>query len=399
MSSLTVTDARVACQMENCGFKSHSLIGHLGAEHNLSVEAYLALHKGASTMSQPALEALQKRLKALKRKPAPMPDNLSVRMLGFEVQVDSGVSASDCLPMPSLYAFPQKGEAKKVCARVLRGLLRRRNIFYWGMPGTGKDAICHAFSALTRRPVVMVTFRPGTDLAPWFYTRSVNAAGTGWEFGHLWKALTEGILGRDGKRRAPLLALSDVDRADEAQAEWFRILADSISGRILDPHGKMVELFRDEDGHSVQFFSTANSCGTGDARGRMASANPIDASLFDRLGRKIEAVYMDWADEGAILKRKFPEVARRAPKVFDQLGAAVTAVRSAIKEESIYAELTHRGLCEIMMEAEDLLHFSPKTVPANLMQQAICAWTEGLEGDTRTAARRLIDPHIAGGAL
>jgi hypothetical protein len=400
MSIVTVEDHRITCLVGGCGHKSHSLLGHLEAAHAMSAEDYLKANPGAALLSKPALEEARKRKAGVKRVPASLPASLTVSLMGFEVPVNTGVQEDNCLPMPEAYAFPSKdGKTKEVYKRVLMALIRRRNVFFWGMPGTGKDAIFHAFSNLTRTPVCMVSFKPGTDLSPWFYCRSISGTGTDWEYGHLWEALTKGMLCRDGIRRAPLVVLSDVDRADEAQAEWFRILTDSISGRILDPHGKMVPLFRDSEGNSVVFACSANSCGTGDSRGRMGSAKPIDASIFDRLGRKIEAEYLDWEDEGAVLKRKFPKVAQRAPKVFDQLGKAVASVRSAIQKQAIFAELTHRGLCDIMAEADDVLHFNPNQVPVNLLQLAICAWLDGLEADTKMAAKRLIDPHIAGGAV
>jgi len=387
-----VTDDRVPCAVEGCGFRSHSLLAHVAEVHGLSPVDYLSAHPGAATLSERALAAWEAR-KSSNRRAASLATELTVRMMGIEMPIDAAVNEDRCLPLPDGYMFPTKGKAQRVFKRALIALSRGRNAFIWGMPGTGKDALVHAFSAFTRRPVVMVTFRPGTDLAPWFYTRSIDAAGTGWEYGHLWNALTEGIEGRDGVRRAPLVLLSDIDRADSAQAEWFRILTDSISGRILGPDGSMQPLFP-----GVQFVCTANSCGTGDARGRMASANPMDASILDRLGRKIEAAYMHWDDESEILRGKYPTVAEEAPEVFTQLGNATGAVRRAIEKEEIYAEFTHRGLCEVLAEAEDILHYS-SSVPVNLLKQAFHAWLDGLDADSRLEAKRLIDSHIVGGAL
>lgn len=395
----TVTDDRIACGI--CGFKSHSLLSHVRDEHGLSAADYSAAH--GATMA-PSL--LAKVGEGVRRKAAPASTDLSSTMLGISVPVDAAVPADRCLPLPSGYRFPTRGKAKKVFHRALMALARGRNAFIWGMPGTGKDALVHAFSALTRKPVAMVTFRPGTDLAPWFYTRSIDESGTGWEFGHLWDAIVNGVEARDGERRPALVLLSDVDRADSAQAEWFRILTDSISGRILGPDGKMVPIFP-----GTQFVCTANSCGTGDVRGRMASANPMDASILDRLGRKIKAEYMDWQDESLILRDKFSLVAEKAPWVFEgpvgldgtatdgELGLATMALRKAIEEGEIYAEFTHRGLCEVLSEAEDLLHFTGRDAPKNLLKQAFCAWLDGMDDDSRLVAKRLIDPHIGGGAF
>ena len=391
-------DTRPACR--ECGHQSHSLQAHVREAHGLSLAEYLSAHPGAPTVSSALLDEFNKKTR---RSPAPRPDALEVSLMGFESKVDAAVSEDECLPLPDGYMFPTKGKAKGVYERALMALLAGRNMFLWGMPGTGKDAIIHAFSAMTRKPVVMVTFRPGTDLAPWFYSRSIGKEGTGWEYGHLWKALTEGVKGRDGVARPALILLSDVDRADSAQAEWFRILTDSISGRIMDPHGKMVPLVK-----GTQFVCTANSCGTGDSRGRMASANPMDASILDRLGRKIQAEFLDWADEGKVLAGKFPLLVEKQPGIFfapngetGMLGKATEALREAISRGNIFAEFTHRGLCEVLSECEDIVRFRymNKPVPANLLKLGFRAWLEGVDPDTQLEVRRLIDPHIAGGAL
>jgi MoxR-like ATPase len=391
-----MTDERIECAA--CDYTSHSLLDHVVEVHGMTPTEYVAAYPGAETLSKKVRAAFEAKTKSIHRRPVSAATDLTVKLMGMEVPVDAHVSADDCLPLPEGYMFPTKGKSQRICKRAVMALVRGRNVFIWGMPGTGKDALVHAVSFFMRRSTVMLSFKPGTDVAPWFYTRSIGKDGTGWDYGHVWDALVNGIMGRDGKRRAPLLLLSDVDRADEAQAEWFRVLTDSISGRILGPDGKMVTLFVDEWGNKPQFVCTANTCGTGDARGRMASSNPMDASILDRLGRKIEATYLHWDDEGMILRGKFPQVAEMAPSIFDELGNATAAVRQAIEKESIYAELTHRGLCEILAEAEDILHFAGR-VPANLLKSAFLAWTDGLDADNRFEAKRLIDAHVTGGAL
>lgn len=396
----SVSDDRVVCAM--CGYKSHSLLSHVVESHSLSPGEYIAQYPGSATLSEAALVQLEATThKAGGRKAAPFVGNLTVKLMGIELPVDAAVTEEKCLPLPDGYMFPTKGVAKAVFLRAVMALARGRNAFIWGMPGTGKDALVHAFSAYCRKPVVMVTFRPGTDLAPWFYTRSITESGTGWEYGHLWNALTQGIMGRDGKARPAIILLSDVDRADSAQAEWFRILTDSISGRILSPSGEMIPLMK-----GTQFVCTANSAGSGDSRGRMASSNPMDASILDRLGRKIEAAYMDWDDESKVLKGKFPLVAESAPEIFTapdgkagQLGLATAALRSAIEKQEIFAEFTHRGLEEVLKECEDILYFRGGKVPDNLLKQGFRAWLDGLEGDSQLAAKRLIDPFLKGGCL
>lgn len=389
----TISDDRVTC--ETCGHKSHSLLDHIREVHSTSLEDYLEDYPKAATVSAAALSMLEE---GARRSAAPAATDLTAKVMGLTLPVDAAVAPEHCLPLPDGYMFPTKGKAKTAFVRAVMAIARGRHCFIWGMPGTGKDALVHALSAILRIPVVMVTFRPGTDLGPWFYVRSIGKDGTGWDLGHLYVALTEGVEGRDGKRRAPLVLLSDVDRADSAQAEWFRILTDSISGRILGPDGKMVSLFKDEWGNTPRFVCTANSCGSGDARGRMASANPMDASILDRLGRKIEAHYLSWDDENVILRAKYARLAEVAPETFDQLGNATVALRKSIDNEEIYAEFTHRGLCEVLNECDDLVEFSSR-VPSNLLKKGFKAWLDGLDEDSRMQAKRLIDSHISGGAF
>ena len=384
--------------------KFHSLVQHLEEFHGVTPEEYSADADGsAEIVSASVLNEVVGTARRRRIKPA---TDLTVKIYGHEMAVDAAVPAEHCLPMPGGYRLPTKGKAKKFLERALRCLLRGKNCFIWGFPGTGKDALVHFFSSILRKPVVMVTFRPGTDLAPWFYIRSIDENGTGWQFGHLYDAIVNGVMGRDGVARPALVLLSDVDRADSAQAEWFRILTDSISGRILGPDGKMIPIFA-----GTQFVCTANSAGTGDARGRMASANPMDASILDRLGRKIKAEYMDWEDESEILMEKYPIVAEKAPWVFHgpagldgnptdgELGLSTKSLRKAIENEEVYAEFTHRGLCEVLSEAEDILHFSGRDAPKALLKEAFRAWLDGLDDDSRLVAKRLVDPHIGGGAF
>ena len=393
MLAATIIDNRVICA--ECGHASHSLLDHVREDHGLSPQEYLEKHPGKGLVSQELLDKMAEQAKGVKRKPINQPDDLTVKLGGYVLKCNPQTMEMDALPCPPSYFFPSKGKAKKAFTRALRALVNGRNLFLHGMPGTGKDALVHAYSFYSRRPVVMVTFKPGTDLAPWFYVRSIGKEGTGYDYGHVWDALVNGIEDRKGNRRAPLMLLSDADRADSAQVEWFRILTDSISGRILDPHGKMVPLFRDPiTGKTAQFACTANSVGSGDARGRMASANPMDASIMDRLGKKVQAEYMHWDDESRILKSLHPELVAQVDDDFWRgLGNCTASLRKAIKDGDIMAELTMRGLNDICEDAIDILLERKGKMPKDLLGLAMECWFDGLDEDNRFEAKRLADPN------
>jgi len=332
------------------------------------------------------------RLMNSRSKPAARQRSTHETVYDIPLVADAAVSPSDCLTAPSGYRWPTQGAARDAALRALLALTRGRNCFIWGPPGAGKDALVHAFSALTRRPAVAVTFRPGADLAPWFYARRVDARGTSWEYGHLWRALTEGVQGEDGVPRPALVLLSDVDRADMAQLEWFRVLVDSIEGRILGPDGQMVPVLP-----GTQFVCTANTCGGGDLRGRLVSAQAMDASILDRLGRKIELPYLHWSDESAVLQARYAGLEAAVPGLFAALGRATEALRRAVRGEALHADFTHRSLCDVLDECADRADHAGEA-SLKLLAQSFSAWLEGLEPEVRLNAIRLIDPHL-GGAL
>lgn len=391
MTTSTATDNRVACAL--CGFRSHSLLDHVREAHNLTPAEYVASH-GAGLVSQDLLDRMDD-TSGIRRSAIALPNDLTVKLGKYTLKVDAEMAEGECLPMPEGYRFPTKGKAKKSFTRALRALVNGRNCFIWGMPGTGKDAAVHAYSYLTRTPVYMIQFVPGKDIAPEFYVRSMDQNGTGWDIGDLYKAVTEGVEDRNGVRRAPLILMSDVDRADSAQVEWFRILTDSISGRIKTPSGKMQGLYRDPiTGRTAQFVCTANSIGSGDARGRMTSANPMDASILDRLGKKIETHYMHWDDESEVLKSLFPELVAQVGEDFWRgLGNCTASLRKGIKDGDIIAELTMRGLVDICEDALDILDERNGRMPKDLLGMAMECWFDGLDEDSRFEAKRLADPN------
>ncbi len=64
---------------------------------------------------------------------------------------------------------------------------------------------------------------------------------------------------------------------------------------------------------------------------------------------------------------------------------------------TLYADLTHRGLCEILAECEDLVWMKDGEAPANLLKSGFKAWLDRLDTDNKLNAKRLIDASISGG--
>ena len=395
MTALKLVDDRVQCAVPGCGHKSHSLLDHLQEAHGLSVSDYLAAHPGAATVSHALIQGVKAKRKGQRRSPAPALAHLSHDMMGVKAPVNVAISEGQCLPKPDGYQWPSTGKALERTRRVVLALRRGHPVFYWGPSGTGKDAAISAFCADTRTPSLIYTFTSGTDVKRWFYSREIGANGTSWSYGILWHALINGIEAADGSRHPALICFSDVDRGTPEQLEEFRLMLDTTSKRLVGPTGQVHTLFP-----GTRFAFTANSCGTGDIDGRMSS-RVMDASLLDRMGRFVEAEYLDWKDEGAILRGKFADLAAKAPLIFDELGAATLAIRNAIRGEStvdLEADLTHRGLCEILAECDDLLWLNG-SVPKGLLKKGFRAWLDRLDPDNRLIAKSLIDAHVTGGVF
>jgi hypothetical protein len=191
-----------------------------------------------------------------------------------------------------------------------------------------------------------------------------------------------------------MILITDFDRATKEQAESMRLVMDSISGRVKGPNGVTYRVLA-----GTQVVVTANTAGAGDSRGRCTSSNVIDASILDRFERAYEFHWMDWRDEGVIVKEKFPILLSKASGAFDQVGRATEALRKAVQDEALYAEFSHRALCAWLGHAEDIVAVSD-SVPADLLRRAFRAVADKMpDAETRAEAVRIVDPHLRGGSL
>lgn len=379
-----------------CGHRSHWLKPHLEKAHGLTVEQYLKKHPGAPTASEEVFEQLQNKARGIRRREPPSEFDLKIDFLGFEVPVNPDVPKEACLPLPDHYRFAEHGLLRADMVDAAVSILRGRTGLIFGPPGTGKDAFVHAISSLARRPALMKQIQPAADINSWFYSRSFDQEGTDWEYGTLFKAITEGYLVTEGPRagqRIPyLILLTDLDRATKAQMEAFRLIFDSIDGRVEGPGGQVFEVLP-----GTQFLATANTSGGGDPRGRMVSANVIDGSMMDRFDFAVEFHLMDWQDEEPICKQKFPLLAKHADDMFPIVGRATSKLRNAVDQGSLYAEFSHRAVCRWFRKAEDIVALTGK-VPVDLVVRSMSSWMGLLPDDeSRHYAMSLIENDIKGG--
>jgi len=391
-----MTDNLLTCAI--CGKPVKDWLGnHLVEDHSITVQAYLAAHPGSEVASPRAVTAVAPPAN-LRRAHPPAPTGLNVAFHGRGLTFPVNVSVPEdvCLPEPPEYQIPIHGELGRDIAFALVGLQKGRSMYIWGTPGTGKDALFHYWSARTRTPGIIKQVIPGTDIESWYFSRSFNEKGTSWDEGDVLQALRDGYLCEDGSRVPYIILLSDLDRAQKDQAEYMRLIIDSIAGRVQGPAGRTYKVLP-----GTRIVATANTSGGGDTSGRMVSSNPIDGSILNRFNYKLQFHQMDWKDEEPIVKAKFPMLVARVPTVFEALGRATAAMRAAIANQTVYGEFSHRDVCHILMAADDLLsNTTTDKAKATLLKQAVRVWLDGLpDEDTRKAAVNILDPHIKGGTV
>jgi len=390
----------MAIKCEACGFEVTDYLGdHLLEVHSLTTEAYLAAHPGAPTVSDRLLAAFEKaKGNSPRRNHPPAPKDLTVEWAGITFPVYADVPSEACLPRPAHYKVPKAGSLADDIQHLALALADRPApaIFIHGEAGCGKDAAFHEWSGLTRRPGLLFQMVPGSDIQAWFFSREFDDKGTRYEEGPLLKALRDGFKCADGTVIPYLILITDFDRADRSQAEYLRLVTDSIDGRVVGPKGMVFPVLE-----GTLIAATANSSGAGDTRGRYISANPLDASILDRFEVALQFHQLDWSDEEPVVRAKFPALTERCPGIFTVMGRITKALRQAIANEELYAEFSHRSLCAILRHANRLIGaHGPNGVPKDLVNKSIRVWIDKLpDADTRQTATNIMDPHIKGGAL
>lgn len=369
-----------------CSFESHWLGAHIQKVHGLTPDQYRMEHPGDKLYSPSLGPSAEKSLE----------EGVCVYLGESLLPVDLKVPLEACLELPEDYMPPEQGLLGRALAETVIAFANRRHTYLHGLPGSGKDAFVHAYSALTRTPAKLFQISPDTNIQAWLYSLRFDGSGTKVQEGALLKALRDGYTLPSGEKRPYLILLSDFDRASRDQAEALRLILDSIKGRIMGFDGQVYTVFP-----GTLIVATANSVGSGDMRGRCISARPIDASLMDRFQRFFEFPWMEWADEGPVVKVKFPHLFEKIPDLYEHLDRATTRLRRAIADETVVVEFGHRGLCRWLGHAQDVLYsFPDMEKPVIALKRGLKAYLDGMPDEhAREAIRKILDPHLPGGAL
>ena len=376
---------------EECGEHFHSLVLHVVNDHRMSRKDYEAKHPDKPLHSKDV------ELQTEEFRVTPVPFEPAVKFAGQTFPVNTEVPPQDCLPLPAFYRVPEAAGSllAEAVTEVAIAFKCKRSVYVHGPPGSGKDAFMYAYSALTRTPALKFQVIPGTDIQPWFYSRSLNQEGSFWEEGSLLKALRDGYELPSGGRIPYMILITDWDRATRQQAEWLRMVLDSIEGRVPGPRGVTYPIF---PGTTV--VATGNTAGGGDPKARMISANPMDASIQERWERSFYFDWMRWEDEFPVIRQKFPLLDSRCSHWWDNVKEATEKLREEIAADKLYMEFSHRSLCSWLGHAQDILTClgEDQEVPENLLKRGAHAFLTRISDPyTRTGAINTINPFIPGG--
>lgn len=364
-------------------------------KHELSAEQCAARYPDQPMVSPDLRAAFDNRYTAAR---VPFKEgDLQVEIAGHPMAVNLDVLPEDCLPIPEAYHLPTTGPQGDAIRRTARAIRAKRSVWAAGPPGTGKDAFFHYLCGITRTPSLCLSIQPAMDIDAWFFRQNFENGKLIYEEGVLTRALRDGYKTTTGRVLPYLILITDADRATPQQAEAFRLVADSIQGRIQGPQGQTYTVFPD-----TVIVMTANSTGAGDERGQCISSNVIDASLLDRINRFIQYKEMEWGDIVPILRAKFKRFAaeQAADQMFDAMSSVTSSLRRAINDNRLAGTFTHRGLERWVGDCQDILLYEKNRVLGmDVLEEAFQAWVDGLPDEpNRLVAKQVTKPIFDKGA-
>lgn len=322
------------------------------------------------------------------------PKHLSAPLTPYtEVKVYAGTAR--WLQAPKGYRLPAKGKAAEDVQHAIALLEAGMSSMYIAGPsGVGKDALVHFYSAATRRPALMLEINPSTDIEGFLSTRAFDASGTYWEHGVLLKALRDGFERADGSRVPYLILLSDFDRAAPSQMEAFRLILDSIQGRVTTPDGQTHEVLP-----GTQIVATANSSGGGDTTGRYITAQPIDGSLMNRFRVKLRFSPPDMSELLERMKPNYTVTDALGEREWQDIQKACESLSRAVHQGELFAEFSVRDLqawfesADIFFESFTKASHGDRRLEA--LRNALRVYLDGLpDEDAQLYVQRIFDPYF-----
>lgn len=384
------------CEKEGEQTHHHYIGEHLKTFHGTDMESYLQeFGRSAPIASNDVWETFLGQCPDERKGSKRYEDDLNI--LNINLQKREG-KPIEMVPRPEGYRYPQEGKASKAAQRVVRAFKYRRSIYLYGPAGTGKSALIRALSHDLNCEFSYYPMREGLDPELYLGKEAVIVdpeSGqniTKYIEGKLLRDL-RGRKGKDGKRYGVVILIDDFDRAPAEYHEVLRHVLESNTNTIFIPELRThVKVHPD-----TQIIATANSAGRGDMTGFYASVQELDESILDRFDRPVEYHFLEPDEEKAILKNKFPTLAKEAPGYFDKVISVTEAIRELIFNQDIFVSFSHRRLVQWMQSATELYWENGNKVYKGMLRNAARDWLEWYDQTTRDKViNRVLDTHVPG---
>ncbi|MDX5368503.1 MAG: AAA family ATPase [Alphaproteobacteria bacterium] len=294
-------------ECRECGFRAHSLYGHIGEAHDMTPDEYQAKHEGAKLLSELGKKVFEANMKKsgphVSYKPKGY-DSMSVFGVGFGKDGDDakpipgyeGFTRDDGVPAADpYYVFPSD-----VSRDVLLGIATGAKIYAKGPTGSGKTSLFEQIAARLGRPFWRQQFHQEMEPVELLGTWTV---GENNEMVYLYSGLAEAL------RVPSIICLDEFDSGNPGVTAIANAL---LEGKPLVLTNKGGEKIYPHDGCVI--VATGNTNGMGDETGLYTSTAQQSYATMNRFNMTVVVDYMKAETELEILKRMFGE--RKLPEQF-----------------------------------------------------------------------------------
>lgn len=222
------------------------------------------------------------------------------RAFGYRGGVSVPVTFWDAVDAPPVDRFYVLD--KSLFQRVMTTIEHGKPVWLAGPAGSGKTSLPMHIAAVLRRPFVRLAFTRQTEIIDLIGSETFKEG-----VGMVWqdRVLTQAI-----RRPGTIVLLDEITIAPPGVLALFQTLLDH--GFLTLPTGEVVHC---ADG--VTFVAADNTNGTGDASGRYAATNEMNAALMDRFEK---VVTMD-----------YPSVELETSALFNRTGAPLQACQYLVE--------------------------------------------------------------------
>jgi len=273
--------------------------------------------------------------------------------------------------------------------RVIESALHDKNpTFVTGPAGTGKDYLGEWLASFLNRPLVCLSIKPGVDPNEWIGGTELKA-----EDGVCVSKPFEGFLAsavNPSNEVAPIVILSDFDRASPSAVEVFRQAFETDPARRYFSHPTTSELIPIHP--DTVWILTGNSHADGDGgRGMITAA--MDASIRNRLP-SVRAELPTEAWEVRVMGEAYPDA---DPELIALAVKAMRSLRRVVVEQSLQVEVSLRTSHQVIKVAIRR-HRNGAPIPEAVYQGCRLLIDHLGEEDNRSALRGALDPLLGVGA-